>query len=257
MFTIRLSTLLTLAACIMTLLPDAAATADGHNEQSAGVVLITGANRGIGLEFARQYAADGWTVIGTARSPEKADELRETGARIEALDVVDADSVAALVESLDGQSIDLLINNAGIFPRENSLANVDFDDYEMTLLVNTVGPVRVTQALLPNLQSGDQKKIVNITSGLGSIANNGGGYYGYRESKAALNMFTTTLAKELGPEGFICLTIHPGWVATDMGGPNANLSPPESVSAMRAVIKSMTPADNGAYRSFNGEPVEW
>ena len=257
MFTIRLSTLLTLAACIMTLLPDAAATADGHNEKSAGVVLITGANRGIGLEFARQYAADGWTVIGTARSPEKADELRETGARIEALDVVDADSVAALVESLDGQSIDLLINNAGIFPRENSLANVDFDDYEMTLLVNTVGPVRVTQALLPNLQSGEQKKIVNITSGLGSISNNSGGYYGYRESTAALNMFTTTLAKELGPEGFICLTIHPGWVATDMGGPNANLSPPESVSAMRAVIKSMTPADNGAYRSYDGEPVEW
>ena len=106
----------------MSLLPDAAAIADGHNEQSAGVVLITGANRGIGLEFARQYAADGWTVIGTARSPGKADELRETGARIEALDVVDAKSVAALVESLEGQPIDLWINNAGILPRENNLA---------------------------------------------------------------------------------------------------------------------------------------
>jgi NAD(P)-dependent dehydrogenase (short-subunit alcohol dehydrogenase family) len=178
-------------------------------------------------------------------------------ARIEQLDVIDAESVAALVEALAGQPVDLLINNAGIFPRENNLANVDFDDYEMTLLVNTVGPVRVTQALLPNLQSGKQKKIVNITSGLASITNNGGGYYGYRESKAALNMFTKTLAKEFGPEGFICLTIHPGWVATDMGGPNANLSPPQSVSAMRAVIGSMTPADNGAYRSFNGKPVAW
>ena len=117
----------------MSLIPDSAAIADGHSEQSPGVVLITGANRGIGVEFAQQYAADGWTVIGTARSPEKADELRETGARIEQLDVVDAKSVAALVESLGGQPIDLLINNAGIFPRENSLANVNFDDYDKSL----------------------------------------------------------------------------------------------------------------------------
>ena len=112
--------------------------------------------------------------------------------------------------------------------------------------------------MLPNLRSGDEKKIVNITSQLGSIGNNTrGGFYGYRESKAALNMFTKTLAGELGPEGFICLALHPGWVATDMGGASAPLTPEQSVSGMRSVINTLTSEDNGAYRSFEGEVVPW
>lgn len=247
--------LFTLVLPLMSALTVTTAVADSH--EAKGVVLITGANRGLGLEFATQYAADGWQVIGTARKPGDADALEATGAKVLQLDVTDADSIAALAAALDGTAIDLLINNAGIFPRESKLENVDFDDYAAMLAVNTIGPARVTQALLPNLRAGDGKKIVNITSRLGSIEYNSGGFYGYRESKAALNMFTKTLAAELGGEGFICLAIHPGWVATDMGGPNATLTPPQSVAGMREVIGSLSDADNGSYRSYAGDAVPW
>ncbi len=233
------------------------ATADGHAADGSHTVLITGANRGLGLEFARQYEAAGWTVIGTARSPDRATELKALGVEVLELDVLDRDSIAGLAAALDGRGIDMLINNAGIFPRESAIENVNADDYARTLMVNSLGPVLVTQALMPNLRAGELKRIVNITSQLASIENNSGGYYGYRESKAALNMFTRSLALELGPEGFICLAIHPGWVRTDMGGPQANLSAEESITAMRKSIDNMTPDDNGVYRGYSGEIVAW
>jgi len=221
-------------------------------------VLITGANRGLGLEFARQYAADGWNVIATARNPDGADELESLPVETLALDVADPASVAALARSLEGRPIDLLINNAGIFPRVRGIEEIDFDDYGQTLVVNTIGPVRVTRALLPNLRASERKTVVNITSRLGSIAlTDNGVFYGYRESKAALNMFSRTLANELKPEGFTVLTVHPGWVRTDMGGENANLSPQESVSGMRAVIAERGPEDTGTYWAFSGEEVPW
>ena len=221
-------------------------------------VLITGANRGLGLEFARQYAADGWHVIGTARNPQRADELKALSVEVATLDVADPESIDALASSLEGRPIDLLINNAGIFPRVSSIEEIDFDDYSRTLAVNTVGPVRVTRALLPNLRASDMKTVVNITSRLGSIAlTDNGVFYGYRESKAALNMFTRTLANELKPDGFTCLTVHPGWVQTDMGGENANLTPAESISGMRAVIAERGPEDTGTYWSYSGEEVPW
>ena len=125
-------------------------------------VLITGANRGLGLEFARQYAADGWHVIATARSPDRADELKALPVEVAALDVSDAASVDALAKALDGRPIDLLINNAGIFPRVRGIEEIDFDDYGQTLVVNTIGPVRVTRALLPNLRASDMKTVVNM-----------------------------------------------------------------------------------------------
>ncbi len=234
------------------------AVADGHSGASKPTVLITGANRGLGLEFARQYAADGWNVIGTARKPDRADDLKATGARVLKLDVTDRDSIDALAQSVGNESIDLLINNAGIFPRQSAIADLDIDDYTRTLAVNTVGPVLVTQALLPSLEQGDKKLIVNITSRLASIEyNESGGFYGYRESKTALNMFTKSLAAELGPKGFICLALHPAWVATDMGGPSAPLTPEESVSGMRAVIGGLTADDNGGYRSYQGDVEPW
>ncbi len=177
---------------------------------------------------------------------------------IATLDVADPSSVAALASSLEGRPIDLLINNAGIFPRVRGIDEIDFDDYARTLDVNTVGPVRVTRTLLPNLRAGERKTIVNITSRLGSIAlTDNGVFYGYRESKAALNMLTRTLANELKPEGFTCVAVHPGWVQTDMGGANANLTPEESITGMRAVIAKLGPEDTGTYWSYAGEEVPW
>ena len=244
------------------LLSAALACADTHAETSpaadAPTVLITGANRGLGLEFARQFAAAGWQVIGTARKPDKAVELQALEVTVMTLDVADTANVEALAAALDGRAIDLLINNAGIFPRVNSINEINLDDYNRTLAVNTLGPVIVTRALLPNLRLGGKKMIINISSRLGSIElNQSGTFYGYRESKAALNMFTKTLANELQSEGFICAVIHPGWVQTDMGGKNANLTPEESISGMRAVIDKLGPDDNGSYWSYSGEQVPW
>lgn len=221
-------------------------------------VLITGANRGLGLEFARQYKDAGWRVIGTARDPQDAQELKALGARVMQLDVASQDSVDALAAELGDEAIDLLINNAGIFPRVGKLDEIDFDDYNRTLAVNTVGPVRVTRALLPHLRRGELKMIAGLSSNLGSITENErGNFYGYRESKAALNMFTKTLAAELGPEGFTCIVLTPGWVQTDMGGPNATLTPAESIAGMKAVLDRLTPADNGTFWSYNGSQMPW
>lgn len=226
--------------------------------QDDGTVLITGANRGIGLELARQYAADGWQVIGTARRPDAADELRATGARIVQLDVTDADSVARMAKSLAGQPIDILINNAGILPDMNTLAEIDFEQYERVLAVNTIGPARVTHALLPNLRAGTIKKIMGTSSGLGSIeGNDRGGYYGYRESKAALNMFTRSIAGELASEGFTCIVMNPGWVQTDMGGANAAVKVEDSAAGIRTVIDRVSTADNGTFWTFQGEQQAW
>lgn len=235
-----------------------AAKADEPSAEHGKTVLVTGANRGLGLEFARQYAESGWQVIGTARKPEQAKELEALGVRVVQLDVADQASVDRMAAELDGQPIDLLINNAGIFPRVGKIAEIDIDDYSRTLEVNTIGPVRVTRALLPNLRQGKLKVIAGLSSNLGSIAENErGNFYGYRESKAALNMFTKTLAAELGPEGFICVVLTPGWVQTDMGGPSAPLQPADSISGMKAVLDKLAPADNGTFWSYDGSQMPW
>jgi NAD(P)-dependent dehydrogenase (short-subunit alcohol dehydrogenase family) len=231
---------------------------DTVTEPQTGTVLITGANRGIGLELARQYAAAGWRVIGTARRPETAHELREIAHEILQLDVTEQETVDGLARDLADRPIDVLINNAGIQPLMWKLEEVDFGEFARSLNVNTVGPVRVVQALLPNLRSGERRKVVNVTTNLSSIAGNtDGGFYGYRESKAALNMFTRSLAAELGPEGFICIVLHPGWVRTDLGGPDAPLHVTESVTGMRRVIDGLVPADNGSFQTYSGERMDW
>jgi NAD(P)-dependent dehydrogenase (short-subunit alcohol dehydrogenase family) len=229
-----------------------------HDQDQKQTVFITGANRGLGLEFARQFSAAGWNVIGTSRRPDEAAELKALGVRMLQLDVADQASVDRLESDLGKQAVDLLINNAGIFPRVSTLAEVDFNDVSRTFAVNTLGPMRVTRALLPNLRLGAAKVIVNITSGLGSIADNESGrYYGYRESKAALNMFTRSLAAELSDEGFTVIVMSPGWVQTDMGGPNATLEPSQSIAGMRAVIDRLTPAENGTFWSYDGSRLPW
>lgn len=221
-------------------------------------VLITGANRGLGLEFARQFKERGYTVIGTARKPEKAIELKATGARVVALDVTDGASVAAMAAVLKDVPIDIVINNAGVIghPQE-SLRTLDFDNALSTFSVNTLGPMRITQALYEQLSLGKGKRVINISSHLGSIENNSGGYYDYRASKAALNSMNKSLAAELAAEGFVCVVLHPGWVKTDLGGQNAPLQPEQSVKGMLAVIDQLDQDDNGLFYDYRGEVVPW
>ncbi len=221
-------------------------------------VLITGANRGLGLEWARQFHAAGARVIGTARRPEEAEELRGLGVRVEPLDVTDPQSVRGLAERIGADAVDILVNNAGALGREQSIETLDAEALENYFQVNCLGPMRVTQALLPALRRGERKLVVNITSRLASLELNAqGGYYGYRESKAALNMFTRSLARELAAEGFTCVALSPGWVRTQMGGPQAPLSPQESVQAMRAVLEKLTPRDTGRFLDHRGETLPW
>ena len=232
--------------------------ADGAGTGGARTVLITGANRGIGLELARQYTAAGWRVIGTARKPESAQELIALGADVIQLDVTDPSSTERLSREVGARPVDLLINNAGILPMMPTLDGIDMDDYQRVMEVNALGPVRVTRAVLSKLRAGRLKVIVNISSNLGSIAGNtNGGFYGYRESKAALNMFTKSLAAELGPEGFTCIVLHPGWVRTDMGGPSAPTTVQESVLGIRRVIDGLSGSENGTFWSFVGEQLPW
>ena len=223
-----------------------------------GTVLVTGANRGLGLEFTRQLQAKGYKVIATARNPMKAAELKATGARVEQLDVASQASVDALAKGLKGVPIDILINNAGMAIREDSsLDTLDFDAMERTFQVNSLGPLRVTQALLPNLEAGREKIIINITSRLGSIELSTGGLYSYRTSKTALNQINKIMSVELAPRGFTSVVLHPGWVQTDMGGAGATLTIPESITGMLTVIDGLTIEKSGKFYDFSGEELPW
>lgn len=226
--------------------------------QEAGTVLITGANRGLGLEFARQFTARGYHVIGTARKPEKAEALRKLGAQVEQLDVSDDASARALGKKLAGQPIDILINNAGVIGSvARSFTDLDFNKMVQTYQINALGPMRVTQALYENLKQGKGHKVVSITSMMGSISMNFGGAYDYRASKVALNMLSNTLAKELEKDGFICVVLHPGWVQTDMGGNSAPVTPRESIGGMIAVIDGLNGDANGKFYDYTGKEMPW
>ena len=225
-------------------------------------VLITGANRGIGLEFARQYAAEGADVIACCRAPEKADALNalaKTG-RLEvmALEVTSPNSVAALKAALGGRPIDVLINNAGVGgPRNEPRGAIDFDAWVETLKTNSIAPMLVSLALHDNLKAGKLKKLVTITSMMGSIANHGGGAYAYRASKAAVNSVMHGLSKEWAKEGIAVGIFHPGWVKTDMGGAGAPVTPQDSVKGLRAQIARLNASNSGAYLDYAGKEIAW
>lgn len=194
------------------------------------ITLITGANRGIGLEFARQYAADCWRVFACCRNPEKADALNKLAAQypelimIHALDVADHAQIPRLAQVLASESIDVLINNAGIYPASDSnrFGQTNYEDWMHAFRINTMAPLKMAETFATQISRSKQKIIVTITSKMGSIADNGsGGNYLYRSSKAAANMIVKSLAIDLKPTGVTAVVFHPGWVKTDMGGPNA------------------------------------
>lgn len=227
------------------------------------VILVTGANRGIGLEFTRQFAARGDRVIATAREPEAARELRALAAahpgaiEIHALDVVDGASVASLARALAGRGVDVLINNSGVYgPDRQSTVDMDFDAFAEILAVNTIAPLRVTQALLANVRAA-RGKIVAISSRVSLFAEAGSDDIAYRVSKTALNRVFQALAKDLTPEGLPVLMLTPGWVRTDMGGPEAPLAVDDSVRGMIAQIDALDMTRSGQLRSMRGELLPW
>lgn len=216
--------------------------------------LITGANRGIGLEFCKQLKAKGFDVIAACRK--SSPELDALGVRVETgVDVADDAAVKKLADKLDGVTIDWLILNAGILSSE-SLDDLDLDRIRKQFEVNAVGPLRVTKALLPKLKKGT--KIALITSRMGSIADNGsGGMYGYRMSKAALNAAGKSLAIDLKDRGIAVAILHPGFVRTDMTGGNGNIDPDESARNLIERIEELTMQTSGTFRHSNGDELPW
>lgn len=241
----------------------------GSAAGAPSTVLITGSNRGIGLAFATWYAEQGWEVIATCRRPEQADDLKALAAghenlRIEQLDVTSEDQIGALVQSLAGQSIDLLINNAAILGTlpEQSLGGLDYDSFEQTMAVNVFGPLRVSEALADNVEAAGGK-IVALTSGLGSISLMGRmrGFYFYRISKAALNMGWRALRADLKPRGVAVLLVAPGMVDTrllyESGYRGPALTTEESVAGMVELIAHATLEDAGVPVNVDGKVIPW
>ncbi len=223
--------------------------------------LIIGANRGLGLEFVQQYLADGWRVHATCRNPLAADSLNDLRGALDvhALDVTDEGGLLALSANLKGVPIDLLIVNAGVIgARAVDPERVDRVLWLETLAVNTVAPLAIAGAFKRNLVAGTTPKAVAVSSRLGSIsANETGGHYFYRASKAGLNAVWHSLAIDWRADGVACFVLHPGWVRTDMGGPDGDIDPTESVGGMRAVIDGLTLAETGRFYNYDGSPLPW
>jgi NAD(P)-dependent dehydrogenase (short-subunit alcohol dehydrogenase family) len=228
-------------------------------------VLVTGANRGLGLEFCRQYLDAGWSVIATTRVPEQAaalSDLSRANGRltVHRLDVGELDHIGELAERLTGTAIDVLINNAGVYgdTPTTGLGHLDYCRWAEVMKINAMAPVRLSEAFTPHLIAGRHRLTVAITSLMGSIADNGsGGSILYRSSKAALNAAMKSLSIDLRPLGIGVLMLHPGWVLTDMGGTRAPTTPQQSISGMRTVIDAYTPAQSGQFLNFRGESLPW
>lgn len=215
--------------------------------------LITGANRGIGLEFVRQYTRDGWDVIATVRQSDP--ELESLDANVEQLDLSDGHAVARIASSIEGP-LDLLIANAGTNHPMNPGGAEEARAWQEMMMINVIAPFQLAEALLPQLGQAKGKAIA-ISSEMGSIAKNGGGWVPYRTSKAALNMAWSSLAIEARSHDVIAVALSPGWVKTRMGGQGADISPEESVSAMRALIDKLSIGDSGRFLRRDGSQLPW
>ena len=228
-------------------------------------ILVTGANRGIGLELVRQYAADGWRVDACCRAPERADALQALAATapkrviLHRLDVTDDEQIGALADRLNGRPIDILFNNAGIYGQIDAwFGNTRRDDWLTALNVNTISPMKVMESLVDNVAGSELKLIATLSSKMGSMADNrSGGSYVYRSTKAALNAVMVSAAHDLKPRGVTAVILHPGWVRTDMGGPNAEISVAESVATMRRTLSRIGPEDTGSFFDIDGSIIPW
>lgn len=233
--------------------------------------LITGASRGLGLEFTRQYAADGWRVFAACRNPAKADALRgieasaEGRVQVRALDVTDHAQIDALAQELAGEAIDLLLNNAGVMePHDVTFGNIDYGMWEDVFETNLLAPTHMAEAFVEHVARSERKLIVTLSSGLGSITINRpgerlapGNLYMYRTSKAAVNMVMRGLSFELKDRGITAVVVSPGHVRTDMGGPQARLGAEESIASVRKVIGGLSVADTGRFIFYDGEEHPW
>jgi NAD(P)-dependent dehydrogenase (short-subunit alcohol dehydrogenase family) len=228
-------------------------------------VLIAGANRGIGLEFVRQYVRAGERVLAACRTPAKAEALAKIAqgadGRVTVLevDVASDESVRELERAVGEQPIDILLAVAGVMgpSRQQRPGEFDFPGWIETLSVNTLGPLRLAEAFRDNLRAGQGRKLIALTSGMGSTAGGGGGYFAYRSSKAALNNAWRNLSYAYRADGIVCVAMSPGWVKTDMGGSGAELTPEQSVTSMRRLIAAFGPADSGRYVGWRGEDIPW
>jgi NAD(P)-dependent dehydrogenase (short-subunit alcohol dehydrogenase family) len=233
-------------------------------------VLITGSNTGLGLEFVRQYAVDGWDVLATAREPARAGDLQALSARhsrvaVHALDVADFAAIDTLAARLAGRPIDLLINNAGLFgpklladkdPRQ-TFGSVDYDILDSLLRVNAIAPLRMAEAFAAAIAASEQRTLVTVTSAIGSITNAQGGTLAYRMSKAAANMLMHNLSFDLAARGIVTAALCPGWVRTRMGGPGATLLAPQSIAGLRRVIAGLTRENSGQFWLYDGSLIPW
>ena len=225
-------------------------------------ILITGANRGIGLEFTKQYAADGWNVLACCRHPQSASDLQalaqaNANINIQPLDVADFAQIDALAMQLRDESIDILINNAGVYPH-SSFGDTNYDDWAAAFKVNSMAPLKMAEAFVQHVSRSQLKKIATLTSKMGSLDDNTSGEsYSYRSSKTAVNMVMKSLSIDLKPYGISVVTLHPGWVQTDMGGSNALVSAQTSVTGLRKVIDGLTVATTGRFIAYDGKAINW
>jgi NAD(P)-dependent dehydrogenase (short-subunit alcohol dehydrogenase family) len=225
-------------------------------------ILITGANRGLGLEMVKQYSADGWQVIACCREPEKASELHKLkqnkNIQILQLDVSDTQSIKNLFPQIESQSIDILLNNAGVLPQDLEFGMTDPQILIDAFKVNTVAPFILAETLFKNIVASKFKIIANMSSIMGSMElNSSGGYYSYRSTKAALNAITKSMAVDLKKHDVKVVALHPGWAQTDMGGPNATVAPAESVKKIRKILSDLTWVDSGSFIGYDNNRLAW
>ncbi len=224
-------------------------------------VMITGANRGIGLGLVKQYVKQGAHVIACCRTPDKADDLKavEGDVAIYPLDVSDSKAIASLSQTLKDQPIDILINNAGIYgPRDADFGNLNYDAWSEVFAIDCMAPMRVSEAFVDQVAASERRIIACVTSKMASMGDNGsGGAYIYRSSKAALNAAVVSMSIDLCPRDITCVLLHPGWVQTDMGGSNALIDVDTSVLGLYTVLDHVTIDQTGAFYDYDGSIIPW